>query len=123
MWQLHVCKSKIKHALSFLLRFTLVQIVCHTPKHACLVSLRHDPDELFSDHMFYLPVQAGEAQVRAEQALKEAGKGNTPVFEAKDLESITGKYHTGECDVTQCRILLDMHWRLRAAMRMFHLTT
>lgn len=37
-----------------------------------------------------------EASRRAEEALKSSKKGKTPQFLASDLESLTGKYHTGQ---------------------------
>ena len=76
------------------------------------------PERIVLEPRVLSAFQAGEAQVRADKALKEAGKTNTPVFEAKDLESITGKYHTGEYMLSHSRIVFDFNWRLRAAMHM-----
>lgn len=39
----------------------------------------------------------GEAETRAGEALAAAGKGRPPKFEASDLESLSGKYHTVVC--------------------------
>ena len=44
-----------------------------------------------------LPVQANEAARRYEAEAKAGSTAETPKFEAKDLESISGTFHTVCC--------------------------